>query len=117
VARGVGTIAAGITAWIGVAMATVRTVERQIRRLEGFGVRIHFSGPGRRRGPDVRSDRRDLPPYDYTRQRTGNVTVASWRKERFERRYPGLTATVVDGRGRDVHPRTLLATVRATYAA
>lgn len=98
-------------------MATVRTVERQIRRLEGFDVKVHFLGPGRERGRNVRSDRQDLPGYDYERRRADHDTVSTWRTERFERAYPGFTAAVLDGRGDEVDGRTLLATVRASYAA
>ena len=96
-------------------MVKVRTVERQISLVEKFDVRIHFSGPGRERGRDVRSDRQDLPSYDYRVPRTGSVSVAEWRTNRFEKRYPGLTAVVLNGSGQEVDGHTLLATVRATY--
>ena len=69
-------------------MATVRSVERQIRRVEGFDVRIHYSGPGRERGRDVRGDRQNIPGYTYEGRRGDHETVAAWRAERFEAHYP-----------------------------
>jgi hypothetical protein len=91
-------------------MSTVKTVERQIRRTEGFDA--HILHPD---GRDVRSDRDHMPSYPFTRKASGTSTVADWRRTRFHLRYPGFDVVVVDGRGDIVHGSTLLRTVRATY--
>jgi hypothetical protein len=91
-------------------MSTVKTVERQIRRTEGFDARILHPD-----GRDVRGDRDHLPSYPFTKKAAGTATVADWRRARFMLRYPGFEVEVVDARGNPVHGGTLLRTVRATY--
>jgi hypothetical protein len=91
-------------------MSTVRTVERQIQRTEGFVA--HVLHPD---GRDVRGDRDHLPSYPFTKKAAGTATVADWRRARFTMRYPGFEVEVVDAQGHPVHGATLLRTVRATY--
>lgn len=91
-------------------MSTVRNVERQIRRAEGFDV--HILHPD---GRDVRGDRENLPTYPFTKQAAGTASVADWKRSRFTMRYPGFDVEVIDARGEHVHGATLLRTVRATY--
>src|SRR6266446_6798445 len=51
-------------------MSTVANVERKIRRVEGFRIRIlHL------RGADVRGDRSGLPQYSYHRAADSHITV------------------------------------------
>ncbi|HMF55947.1 MAG TPA: hypothetical protein VK619_06285 [Pyrinomonadaceae bacterium] len=91
-------------------MSTVENVERKIRRVEGFDVRIlHLAGA------DVRSDRRGLPQYAYYRAADNDITVETWKAHRFRPSYPGFQVDVVDGRGDSVQGNTKLGTVRATY--
>ena len=91
-------------------MSTVRNVERQIRRVEGFNVRVlHLDGR------DVRGDRDHVPPYPFSNKAAGTATVADWKRSRFTMRYPGFDVEVVDARGEHMHGATLLRTVRATY--
>lgn len=97
-------------------MAMVRSVERQIERVEGIGVRFLFSGPGRAAGRDVRSDRQDLPGYPYERAAPGNRTVSWWIDNRFARSYSGFAVEVLKEDGSVAHGATLLSTVRAGYA-
>ena len=91
-------------------MSTVRNVERQIRRVEGFNV--HVLHPD---GRDVRGDRDHVPPYPYSKAAAGTSTVADWKRNRFTMKYPGFDVEVVDIRGEHMHGATLLRTVRATY--
>jgi hypothetical protein len=91
-------------------MSTVRNVERQIRRTEGFDV--HVLHPD---GRDVRGDRDHLPTYPFTKKAAGTATVADWKRSRFTMRYPGFEVEVVDARGTPVHGGTQLRTVRSTY--
>ena len=91
-------------------MSTVANVERKIRRVEGFGVRIlHL------RGADVRGDRTGLPQYSYHRAADGDFTVEQWKSTRFRTSFPGFEVNVVDRRGRPVQGNMKLATVRDTY--
>jgi hypothetical protein len=92
-------------------MSSIANVERKIKRVEGFRVRIlHLSGA------DVRGDREGLPQYDYHRAADNDITVETWKETRFRPSFPGFEVDVVDGRGRSVQGNTKLETVRATYA-
>lgn len=91
-------------------MSTVENVERKIRRVEGFGVRIlHLHGS------DVRGDRAGLPQYDYHRAADNDITVETWKATRFRTSYPGFEVDVVDRRGHSVQGNTKLGTVRESY--
>ncbi len=91
-------------------MSSVAKVERKIRRVEGFGVRIlHLTGT------DVRGDRAGLPQYSYHRAAEKDFTVATWKTRRFLPSYPGFKVDVVDARGNSVQGNTKLETVRASY--
>jgi hypothetical protein len=91
-------------------MSAVANVERKIRRIEGFRVRIlHLSGA------DVRGDRAGLPQYGYHRAAENDITVETWKTTRFRPSYPGFEVDVVDARGRSVQGNTKLGTVRGSY--
>lgn len=91
-------------------MSTVANVERKIRRVEGFEVRIlHL------RGVDVRGDRRGLPQYNYQRAADNYITVENWKATRFRPSFPGFQVDVVDARGHSVQGNTKLGTVRESY--
>jgi hypothetical protein len=91
-------------------MASVRTVEKTISRVEGFAVRMRHLN-----GRDVRSDRTNLPPYPFRRAMKSSAHVGKWKSDRFATRYPGFDVDVVAPDGRAVHGRTLLSTVRDMY--
>jgi hypothetical protein len=91
-------------------MSTIANVERKIRRVEGFDVRIlHL------RGADVRGDRAGLPQYPFRHAAAGDITVEHWKETRFRPTFPGFEVDVMDGRGRSVQGNTKLSTVRASY--
>jgi hypothetical protein len=91
-------------------MSSIANVERKIRRVEGFRVRIlHLSGA------DVRGDRVGLPQYAYHRAAENDVTVETWKATRFRSSFPGFEVDVMDRRGNSVQGNTKLYTVRATY--
>lgn len=91
-------------------MSTVANVERKIRRVEGFRVRIlHLHGA------DVRGDRMGLPQYSYHRAAENVMTVENWKATRFRLSYPGFEVDVVDRRGNSVKGNMKLSTVRETY--
>lgn len=91
-------------------MSTVANVERKIRRVEGFRVRIlHLHGA------DVRGDRMGLPQYGYHRAAENVMTVENWKSTRFRLSYPGFEVDVVDRRGNSVKGNMKLSTVRKTY--
>ena len=91
-------------------MSTVANVERKIRRVEGFAVRIlHL------RGADVRGDRTGLPQYGYHRAADNDFTVEQWKARRFRSSYPGFEVDVIDRRKNSVQGNMKLGTVRETY--
>ncbi len=93
-------------------MATIHSVERSIRDVEGFRVRIlHLDGR------DVRSDKQQVPTYThlYDRRARDDMTVTRWKSVRFAAHYPGFRVEVVDVDGHDVHGKTLLRSVRWGY--
>jgi len=94
-------------------MATIRAVERQIRRVEGFEVRI-LHGRDRR---DVRGDKAGVHGYAYHRQIKGSKNVREWRDGRFAERYPGFEVEVLKADGTVAHGRMLLTKVRDSYLA
>lgn len=96
-------------------MTTIKRVEEQIRSREGFRVAIHFSGPGGKRGKDVRSDKTGLTGYHYARRLYDGKNVSDWIAGRFNKNFPGYSVQVFDGDGKPAHGRTLLKNVRATY--
>jgi hypothetical protein len=91
-------------------MSAVKNVERKIRRVEGFDVRIlHLHGT------DVRGDRTGLPQYTFRHAGADDFTVEHWKETRFRPSFPGFEVDVLDGRGRPVQGNTKLSTVRASY--
>lgn len=91
-------------------MSSVANVERKIRRIEGFRVRIlHLNRI------DVRGDREGLPQYNYHRAAGDDITVQTWKETRFRLSYPGFEVDVIDRRGNSVQGNTKLETVRAGY--
>lgn len=92
-------------------MATIRSVERQIFKIDGFRVRI-LHGRDRR---DVRGDREGVPGYHFARAMKHDANVAQWKRQRFARSYPGFTVEVLRGDGTAAHGATRLGTVRGDY--
>jgi hypothetical protein len=93
-----------------VKLSSVANVERKIRRIEGFRVRIlHLHGA------DVRGDREGLPQYSYHRAAEKDITVETWKETRFRPSFPGFDVDVLDGRGRSVQGNTKIETVRRSY--
>lgn len=88
-------------------MPQVKTVERQIRGLEGFDVAItHLDGR------DVRGDRTGLPAYPYTRKASDSMTVSRWKTTRFTANYAGFDILVLGKDGEEVHGSTQLHNLR-----
>lgn len=91
-------------------MSSIANVERKIKRIEGFRVRIlHLTGA------DVRGDREGLPQYSYHRAAENDITVETWKGLRFRSSYPGFDVDVVDARRNSVQGNTKLGTVRESY--
>jgi hypothetical protein len=91
-------------------MSTIANVERKIRRVEGFDVRIlHL------RGADVRGDRTGLPQYPFRHAADSHFTVERWKQTRFRSSFPGFEVEVLDRRGRSMQGNTKLSTVRSSY--
>jgi hypothetical protein len=96
--------AAGYVIANGRYVASTKNIERNIRNLEGFAVRIRN---------DVK--RRNLPDYDYGRAARAAFTVADWKRARFERNYPDLDVDVLRADGRTASATVTLAKLRSDY--
>jgi hypothetical protein len=96
-------------------VAKVSSVQRQIRRVEGFDAHFAYEGPGPTEGRDVRDDRTGIPSYPYVRAAADKLTVGAWIEHRFKATFPGFDVVVLDGHGNRVNTRTKLATVRKSY--
>lgn len=91
-------------------MSQMLNVERQIKRVEGFDVRVLW--PSQK---DVRSDKQGLPSYPFERAARNELTVYIWKQQRFLSTYPGYDVEVLNAAGQSVPGNTKLSTVRATY--
>jgi hypothetical protein len=100
------------TTHLGGTVPKLEFTEKKISAIEGFVVRVLHAAPGKAKGRDVRSDKKNLPSYPYQRKASGSQTVAAWKKSRFSKSFPGYKAEVVDGNGKKVHGKTLLSTLR-----
>lgn len=85
-------------------MASIKNIERDIRDLEGFAVRISKD-----------ASQQSLQDYDYGRAARATFTVSDWKRARFERYYPNLNVEVLRADGRVATGTMLLAKVRASY--
>lgn len=92
-------------------MSTIRDVERQIRRCEGFKVKFK----DRQTGRDIMGNLSDIPSYPYERMARNRCSVSEWKAERFARCYSGFAVDVLNADNTVAHGRTLLATVRDTF--
>jgi hypothetical protein len=97
-------------------VAKLEFTEKKISGIEGFVVKFRHTSPGKGMGRDVRSDNKKLPSYLYRRKAAGTKTVAAWTDNRISKNFPGYEVEVLDARGKKVHGKTLLSTVRETYA-
>lgn len=91
-------------------MALVKNVEKRIRDIEHFDVVIRHSD-----GRDMRSDKKDIPMYDFVLMAGDATTVAHWKRTRFKPAYPGLDVDILDAGRNVVAGNTFLSSVRATY--
>jgi type I restriction-modification system DNA methylase subunit len=83
------------------------TVAEEIFQVEGFDVRF-VGGEAETAGY--------VDPYPFERAANHAWTVKKWRTNRWEPTYPDFDGEVLDADGAPVHGKTLLSTVRATYA-
>ncbi len=92
-------------------MATLKVIENQIFRLEGFRVRFR----DRYTSKDVRADLKGVTAYPFKLMAKNRMTVATWKRTRFHRQYQGFQVDVRDADGNDCNGNMFLATVRDTY--
>ncbi|MCA1824616.1 MAG: hypothetical protein LC640_10235 [Frankia sp.] len=93
-------------------MPQIRTIERRIRALEGFAVKITTPD-----GADVRSDKQVPAQYDGLKNRAAaSLTVEAWKRSRFRPRFPGYDCEVQMADGTRVHGGTKLQKVRDSYS-
>ena len=88
----------------------VKNVEKKIWDVEKFQVNFLSS-----QGRNLRGNKQDMPQYIYSRQASGDMTVAEWKNNRFYPNYPGLDVEVLDVVNMPVAGNTKLKNVRATY--
>ena len=92
-------------------MATLKVIENQIFRLEGFRVRFR----DRYTLKDVRADLKGVTAYPFKLMAKNRMTVSSWKRTRFHNQYQGFEVDVRDADGNDCNGNTFLSTVRDTY--
>jgi len=91
-------------------VATVRNVERRIRRIEGFDVVFRDQ-----RGRNMRHNAPINPQYPYVNAAKNRWNVSQWITRRIRPHYLPLQVDVLKANGRRANGRTLLSTVRDTY--
>ena len=98
----------------GLRVTSVKRVEREVRKFEGFDIAMHYAGRDRR---NVRDDRKRIPSYrgKYKRKARDRFTVADWKRVRFARHYPGFEVDVLDATGRVADGRVRLSNLRSHY--
>ena len=89
-------------------MVSRKTVDRQIKKCEGFDVKIKHDGRLVNRNTS-------LPAYGFRIALKGKKSVAQWKSERFFKCYPGYEVDVLDAEGKTARGKTKLSTVRDTY--
>ena len=90
-------------------MPSLRNVERQIEKVEGFRVAfLHHDGR------DVRGDMQHVQSYSFKHRLPDERTVSEWVAIRFRERYRGFDVAVLFADGTRAHGNTLLGTVRAS---
>lgn len=89
-------------------MVSRKTVNRQIKKCEGFDVKI-------KRGGRLVNRNLSLPGYRYMIALKNTKSVAEWKSERFFKCYPGYEVVVLDAKGKAARGNTKLGTVRDTY--
>jgi hypothetical protein len=95
-----------------VIVPSLRNVERQIERVEGF--RVAFRHPD---GRDVRGDMQDVPSYPYNHRMAADRTVSQWTAIRTHERYRGFDVVVLLPDGTRAHGNTLLSTARRAWGS
>lgn len=91
-------------------MIRVDSLERKIRQIEGFNIRILWPD-----GTNVRSDYIGAKSYRCIRGARDSWTVSRWIKERFKHSNPQFNVEVLDSIGNSVNGRTTLRTIRKWY--
>jgi hypothetical protein len=95
----------------GYVMPKIKNIEKKIWDVEGFAVNILHPN-----GRDVRDDYSGLKQqYPYGNMAKNNMTVDSWKNNRFKSTYPGYDVEVLDGEGDSCTGHKKLGTVRDTY--
>ncbi len=94
-------------------MPSIDKIEREIRALEGFDVKILHS-LGKR---DVRSDKENVPGYrkKHIRMARNTHTIGDWIRLRFSPDYPGFAVKVLKADGSVAGAKSLLGKLRAGY--
>ena len=92
-------------------MPTIKQVEKQILRREGFDVQFRHKQTRK----DVSGKLAGIPRYPYTKMAQNKRSVADWKQQRFGQCYPGFDVAVLKSDGAVAQGNTLLSTVRDTY--
>ena len=92
-------------------MATLRSVQQRMLKIEGFNVVVRHRYTRR----NARDDMKNITQYPYSRMAKNDYTVNQWRRQRFQPTYSGFTVDVVDATGNVSNGNTKLANVRDTY--
>jgi hypothetical protein len=93
-------------------MTTVMTRVREICDKEGFDIKVIRKATKK---PINVTRNGVMGKYDYDKRLKGTKTVNSWKRDRFDKSYPGLSCEVFNGNGTKATGQTKLETVRKTY--
>ena len=92
-------------------MPKLKTVEKRIWDVEDFEIAF------RQNGRDVNGQRKHIPQYPYLNAAKHGMSVAEWKRQRFNHTYPGFDVAVYDGDGQEITAgQTLLGGVRDSYS-
>lgn len=92
-------------------MATLKSVQQRVFKVEGFKVVVRHRYTGR----NARDDMKNITQYHYSRMAKNDYTVSQWKRHRFQVAYPGFMVDVIDATGNVCNGNTKLGNVRDTY--
>lgn len=91
-------------------MPKVAHIEKTVRSIEGFEIRIMYNN-----GTNVRGDKSIPKQYVAGKMSKSSFAVGDW-KAKFQSQFPGYEVQVLNADGSVARGTTLLSTVRATYS-
>ncbi len=92
-------------------MPTIRFVQRQVLRVEGFAIKFKDQKTQR----DINDKKKGIPSYPYQKAMRNISTVSRWKIVRFKEKYSGFAVDVLCADSSVASGKQHLGTVRDTY--